>query len=246
MSQTVKVIKTVATEILGLIVLIPSSIAWGRDATLIKTSNYSYLATWVLLKAGADANASGQDLLTPLHCAALRGNAHTIQMLIDNKADVNATDHRGQNPLHCAALRGNAHTIQMLIDLGANVNATDDLGETPLHLATRRGDAGIFQMLIDLGADVNATDQNGFSPLLCSLLKEILDKAQILLENKADFAPILKWGQTDELKLLRQIFSSLDQKSPTQSFTYGDKQVNANKAIKIIDVRSQQSQNVST
>ena len=196
MSQTVKVIKTVATEILGLIVLIPSSIAWERDATLIKTSNYSYLATWVLLKAGADANASGQDLLTPLHLAALRGNAHIAQILIDKGANVSAASVSDNTPLHYAALRGNAHIAQILIDKGANVSATDQDLLTPLHLAALQKNAQIAQVLIAHGADVNAKTSYGRTPLHLAASIGNVDMATTFIDLGADVNATDHEGQT--------------------------------------------------
>ncbi len=79
-----------------------------------------------------DANAQ----TTPLHEAALSGDAAGIRALLAGGADVDARDEAGATALHLAALSGDAAGIRALLAGGADVDARDDDGATALHAAT--------------------------------------------------------------------------------------------------------------
>jgi cytohesin len=51
-----------------------------------------------LLKAGADKEAKNKDQETPLHVAARRGHADTVNALLKAGANVNAVDDNGKTP----------------------------------------------------------------------------------------------------------------------------------------------------
>ncbi|ETS86010.1 hypothetical protein PFICI_04035 [Pestalotiopsis fici W106-1] len=93
----------------------------------------------VLLKTGADPNASSASTLLPLSVAAVWCEIDVIQLLIKYNANVNARDPLGETPLESAC---NARqrmpaqkviaTIKVLLDHGALVNITFSYGETIL------------------------------------------------------------------------------------------------------------------
>lgn len=56
----------------------------------------------VLLDAGADINAAGPDLQTPLLTALIGNNVEMIAWLLDNGADITQRDKNGYTPLHVA------------------------------------------------------------------------------------------------------------------------------------------------
>ena len=109
-------------------------------------------------KAVTAAGPYGQ---TPLHYAAVRGQAAMAGMLLDHKADVNTKDTAGRTPLHAAAATGRvprpgqaagpaADLIGLLLQAGADVNARDQAGETPVD-AARISDRAVVQLLRDRG-----------------------------------------------------------------------------------------------
>ncbi|MEM1185680.1 MAG: ankyrin repeat domain-containing protein [Planctomycetota bacterium] len=71
---------------------------------------------------------------TPLHVAAISGQAETVEWLIGVGVDleVRARDDFGGTPLHWAAAVANAEITELLLDGGAEVNAGDANGYTPL------------------------------------------------------------------------------------------------------------------
>ncbi len=91
-----------------------------------------WLAHWneletaeLLLKAGADANASNDFRMTPLSQACTNASAGFVQLLLKNGANPNTPIATGETPLMTCAKTGNADAVRMLIEYGAAVNATE-------------------------------------------------------------------------------------------------------------------------
>jgi ankyrin repeat protein len=124
--------------------------------------------TAVLIKAGADVNATNISGRTPLILAAgNNSNPEVIKILIDSGADVNPkTD--GNTPLMAAASdNSNPEAITALVNAGAEVNAKNTLGRTPLLLAAKNNpNPEVIKILIKAGADVNVKDIDGKTPLI--------------------------------------------------------------------------------
>ena len=149
----------------------------------------------LLIHHGVDIAAQDEAHVTPLHLAALSGNAQTVQLLIEHGADVNALDKSNKTTLHFATSwvsfeaallfikrradvnlqddcyhyrvksREKAKIVRLLIEHGVAVTAKDEMDETPLHLASSSGVPEIARLLIEHGADVTARDQRHRTPL---------------------------------------------------------------------------------
>ena len=86
----------------------------------------------VLLSAGANPN-SGYSRWSPLHAAAVAGNADIVQVLL--AAGANPRIHQGWTALHVAAWSGNRAVVQALLGAGADPGRGDEDGRTALHAA---------------------------------------------------------------------------------------------------------------
>lgn len=98
---------------------------------------------------------------SPLHLAAMEGNAACVRALLRHKADVNSMSMHGVTALHVCAEHGNSSghvaVVRILVEYGAEVDARDDNGATPLQIAAANGNDRVLDILATLGADVNAT-----------------------------------------------------------------------------------------
>ena len=68
-----------------------------------------------------------QRLRTPLHLAALQGDAASVTGLCMYKAKVNIKDEHALTPLHKAAAQGHDEAAEELLAHNANPNATDEV-----------------------------------------------------------------------------------------------------------------------
>jgi ankyrin repeat protein len=108
------------------------------------------------------ANAGGatsKDKLqtTPLHYAALYGNAASMKILLDAGADPDAVDNRGATPLVYAAY--SFEKTKLLVDHGAHVQAAAKNGVTPLDVAAVvHGNSPTVRYLLDHGAEITKPD----------------------------------------------------------------------------------------
>jgi ankyrin repeat protein len=99
------------------------------------------------------------DLLTghtPLHTAAMKGQAAAVSLLLDKGAKVEQRDNTpgGLLPLHYAARKGNWETLEALLAKGAKVDAPSNSEQSALEIAASEGHLDVVRRLIKKGADV--------------------------------------------------------------------------------------------
>jgi ankyrin repeat protein len=145
----------------------------------------------LLLQAGADVNATGEQHGSSLQAASYRGHRDIVSLLLQAGADVNATGgehgssleaawYAGNNDIFKlllqagadvgplfqeASYRGHTDMIRRLIQAIADVNATGEEYSSSLQVASYRGHKDIVSLLIHAGADVNATGVGNGSSL---------------------------------------------------------------------------------
>ncbi|XP_037306293.2 ankyrin repeat domain-containing protein 27 isoform X2 [Pungitius pungitius] len=85
---------------------------------------------------------------TPLHAAAICGQAQLIDLLVSKGAQVNATDYHALTPLHLACQRGYQGVTLLLLHYKADTDAQDNSGNTPLHLACMHGHEDCVKALV--------------------------------------------------------------------------------------------------
>lgn len=102
----------------------------------LRTKNAKEDSTKVLhtlLTKGASVNATTKDHSTPLHKAAMSGNAVASRMLINAGAIIDPKNDHGSTPLHNAAKSGDFKTALVLINQGANLDVKNKAGFSPLQ-----------------------------------------------------------------------------------------------------------------
>ena len=99
---------------------IRSKHAWIRLDAVV------YVALCTCSKASSIACLM-QRMRTPLHLAALQGDAASVMGLCTYKAKVNLKDEHALTPLHKAAAQGHNEAAEELLAHNANPDATDEV-----------------------------------------------------------------------------------------------------------------------
>merc|ERR1711981_636317 len=85
-------------------------------------------------------NPADKDGRTPMHQAALEGQAKVIKLFLscETVKDKNPKSHIGSTPLHEAAFCGHMEVVKLLINCNLinDKNPKNDSGESPMDLAT--------------------------------------------------------------------------------------------------------------
>jgi hemoglobin len=136
----------------------------------------------LLLRLGADPNATTVGGHTPLYCLAneYQGSqgGSIVHALAQSGANIDANDGvKRCTPLHMAARRGNLEVAEALLDCGAQIDARDSLRDSPLRRAVNCEKPQVASLLLERGADLHSIGNKGLTPLLAartSAMKAIL------------------------------------------------------------------------
>ncbi len=141
----------------------------------------------MLLKRGADANATGPFNKTVLMWAAENGDVETVNLLLDRNVDVNLKDTWfSGTALMRAAERGHGEIVDLLLSNYADVNARNKNGDTALTLAVRSGSPRVVNSLIVGGAEIDAKNANWDTALGLAVKKPDEALVDLLLRKGAD------------------------------------------------------------
>lgn len=139
----------------------------GLDGSLIEQAGLNNLqAVQLLLKLGADVNATDNSGHTALMTAASHNHHLVVITLLDSGADLEVVDEWGFNALLLAVEECHILAASTLIDRGANVNARDNYEETALIKAAHNGCEEIVTKLLKKDANVDDTDNHGQTALM--------------------------------------------------------------------------------
>ena len=137
-----------------------------KVAPLILSSGWNnFMAVYLLLNHGADANIARADTYTPLYLAVINGNQNLVKLFLEKNALVNTQTTDGNSPLHSAVSNGFFDITKLLVKKGSNVNLQNKEGRTPLFLGVKNKQKHLIKLLIENKADVtigyteNSTDR---------------------------------------------------------------------------------------
>ncbi|KAK9538780.1 hypothetical protein VZT92_003930 [Zoarces viviparus] len=160
------------------------------------TPNHPSQTTPVQKKVPSSASSRQKDKVnkrnergeTPLHMAAIRGDAKQVKELISLGADVNVKDFAGWTPLHEACNLGYYDVAKVLIAAGAEVNTQGLDDDTPLHDASSSGHKDIVKLLLRHGGNAFQANKRGERPVDVSDSQELeqLLKGEVPLSDQDD------------------------------------------------------------
>ncbi|XP_054856723.1 ankyrin repeat domain-containing protein 27 [Eublepharis macularius] len=126
---------------------------------------------------------------TPLHIAAICGQASLIDLLVSKGAVVNATDYHGSTPLHLACQKGYQNVTLLLLHYKASTEIQDNNGNTPLHLACTYGHEDCVKALVyyDVhSCKLDIGNEKGDTPLHIAARWGYQGIIEVLLQNGAN------------------------------------------------------------
>lgn len=141
-----------------------------------------------LLTAGADPNVRdlpGEDRMTPLMHAALRGQTRLCAALLSRGAKLSGKDDHGYTALTYAARDGQQETFDLLLARGAYARGI--AGGQALVFAAREGSLPMVKRLLAVGAPRDRADpeDENITALIRATLREDAAMATVLLDAGA-------------------------------------------------------------
>lgn len=100
-----------------------------------------------------------QEIETPLHYAACRGNLSKARQLLREKANPNARDDRGGPPLFYAVTAGHLAMVKLLLDHGADPHAVARFGGNAVRAAVGARQITVLKYLLERGVNPNQVDR---------------------------------------------------------------------------------------
>ncbi|XP_074864593.1 ankyrin repeat domain-containing protein 27 isoform X2 [Carettochelys insculpta] len=126
---------------------------------------------------------------TPLHIAAICGQASLIDLLVSKGAVVSATDYHGSTPLHLACQKGYQNVTLLLLHYKASTAVQDNNGNTPLHLACTYGHEDCVKALVYYDVHscrLDTGNEKGDTPLHIAARWGYQGIIEVLLQNGAN------------------------------------------------------------
>jgi ankyrin repeat protein len=144
------------------------------------------LAEHLIAKHPEHVNARGGVEVTPMHAAALVGDANILLLLTEHGANDECRGVFGGTPLHRASSNGKLDAGKFLLDRGADIDARDDRDDTALIYAAYHGHVEFARMLLDRGAQIDLRRYDGRTALHWAAWYNKIEVARLLLEHGAD------------------------------------------------------------
>jgi ankyrin repeat protein len=139
----------------------------------------------LLIRRGADVNATAASGTTALHGAAFRGHERTVAFLLQHGAQANRRMSMDTTPLMLACHKGHFTVARMLLQHmgGQALKETDNEGKTALHWASIRGHGEVVTLLLGQGAEASSRDASGETPIIWACKEGHLGVVQVLLRH---------------------------------------------------------------
>ena len=189
-AMTMTVLEYAATESRGALYSIYET--WGGDVALtpLHTSAAAgniavvkhYIKGGVLIDS-LGSYYDGKYQRTPLHWAAIMGQAEVIRLLLDAGANPHAVDKIGRTPLHWSVRSNSVESVKELLDAGSNPQLIDELGYNVICIATEDnlGNEGILRLLVERGTEIDSPSFPGGDTALHLAMQNHTEHAALTL-----------------------------------------------------------------
>lgn len=179
----------------GRIALVRELLAEGADVEARFQGNTPIIAAAMqahadvirlLIEAGADVDAAGEDGMSALLWAAEEGSDDCVGLLLEAGSRLDGRDQFGNSALQLAIRDGHAAIVTRLVQAGAGLDEPDDQGWTPLRHAAWAEEPEVVRRLLAAGAAVDGAGPDGVTPLIEAARSGQGELVDLLLEAGAD------------------------------------------------------------
>ncbi|KAL7287520.1 hypothetical protein TKK_0018351 [Trichogramma kaykai] len=215
---------------------------WAKYPLFLAICSKNEKVVEMLLKHGANPNASDNLGSTCLNRAIIQGDVKIVEILLKNKADPNILDKNGRASLHEASQGRSAEIFEMLLKERANPNIFDESGKTPLHYLLSHDSFTLevlkrVEILLENGADANIFCKNRMSSLenwhfnFDSTLVEILillfkHGATLFKSEEYYLSYIIDWTENEKCLELLELFLQKGANPNARDLMIGDTLLN--------------------
>lgn len=149
------------------------------------------MAIDLLLRAGADVDATDDYGVSLLHIACINRDAVTVEKLLAKGANPDVEKITGEPPLMTCSGKGSLEGVKALLKHGASVNFKEKKeDQTALMWASAEGYADIVSLLAKHGADVNAR-----SKVIPAAKPHIIDFSPDLSVWASNYPSTIRWPE---------------------------------------------------
>lgn len=138
-------------------------------------------------KQSVHKKATGNDNVTPLHCACINPHVKYLEALFAAGPNVNLTDFFNRKPIHYAAACESSGPLELLFAHGANPVDLDNFKHSALHYAALCNRPDNVRILIDKAPlMLKARDKSGMMPLHHACQRGNLEAVKAFIEKGAN------------------------------------------------------------
>ena len=146
-----------------------------------------------------NVNICNSDGFTPLHVAAMHGQADLVTVLLDAGANVNlVTKTKNVTALHLACQNERTVVTKVLLQsANCDIDIQDSSGNTALHYASLASNSKLVELLLKYSPAVDIKNTNGRTPL--DEAEDKLALSVIRLLKGGEMNPILPWEEVKDV-----------------------------------------------